>query len=318
MRSSSLHSCPLIDAHAHADLFSPDDWPAVAERAFERGVDGLLNACVWWDRFESLKENFSQWIVPRLATARELKERLLSENKFLILPCLGLHPMEVATRWRTPAGGFDRHKAHADVVLFKAAFERFSEWIWAVGETGFDTAQDVRVGWNSRDELLAAQQFAFDAHVQLSHSFGLPLIIHSRAAWQPTMNAVRGAVSSVSLDSKKTPALRFMIHCYGGPPSDLSLIQRLGGFASFGGVATWPAAKRVRQALVECPSSALLFETDSPDLPPQLGDGLRPQKNEPVYLYEVIHTASQLRGSSVEDLVNHHYVNFCHFLFQDH
>lgn len=297
----------LLDTHAHSDAFEVSVWAEVVERALARGVRGNLSAGVWWDQFERLMNQFKPWLVPRLGSADDLSAHLLNSERYAVLASIGLHPMEIAVRWVDASGKFDRTRAHLDVEEFKRSAQRHAPWIWAVGETGFDLSKDVHRSWCDKGELQSAQSFGFSACVDLAVELGLPLIIHSRSAWQATQNAVSAA--------RMSGLQRFMVHCYSGPAEGLKWLEQCGGFASFGGVTTWPDAKKVHHNVSVCPSSVILFETDSPDMPPCLTDGRRPELNEPGYLPVVVEKASQLRGQTPAELVDVNRSNFLRFIF---
>ncbi len=296
----------LFDTHAHTDAFDAVAWREVCARALSRGVRGNLSAGVWPAQTVALLKNFPDFVVPRVARCIDFLELLNSPDRYIVLPTLGLHPMEIATRWRTPDGLFDSMRAQEDVEQFCVLARKHRDVFWALGETGFDASALVRADWTHKDELLKAQHFAFDHCVKMAFELNLPIILHSRSAWQHTVEALNSVL--------KTGPLKFMIHCYGGPAGDLKWLAEKGGFASFGGVASWPDARKVQKALAECPESSLLFETDSPDLSPQLPDGQRPAPNEPQYLIEVVRVASRLRDQSFDELVNLNARNFFRFL----
>lgn len=297
----------LFDTHAHSDAFTALEWEHVSQSAKAHGVIGNLSAGVWWDQFSKLTVDYSRWLLPRTQDAESLRSICAASNEYLVLPALGLHPMEIATRWKDSKGGFDKEKAIEDVDQFFAMAEHHAELIWAIGETGFDASADVKKDWLEKTHLLEAQQFAFESSVELALRFDRPLIIHSRSAWQHSVEALGKAFAR--------GLKRFMIHCYSGPACDLPWVAQNGGFASFGGVLTWPTAKKVQQAFEQCPESALLLETDSPDLSPVLVDGQRPIPNEPRFLRDVLSKAAELRGQSVETVEQLNFENFLRFLF---
>lgn len=305
---TAVRNVPLIlfDTHAHSDAFELSQWKEVAARAFARGVKGNLSAGVWWDQFDRLLAEFSEFILMRGSNRDIVLRHFESSDRYCVLPALGLHPMEIAARWRTSDGKFDSIRAQADVDFFSERARRHRDVIWAVGETGFDVSSSVVEGWCKKDELLNAQNFAFEHSAQVAVELNRPLVIHSRSAWKKTQDAVDAALA--------LGVRSFMVHCYGGPAADLPWIARRGGFASFGGVITWPDARRVRQAIVECPESVLLFETDSPDLAPILADGQRPKINEPQFICDVVKSAGELRQQSVRELAAINLDNFLRFL----
>jgi TatD DNase family protein len=173
------------------------------------------------------------------------------------------------------AKGFDA----ADLAELRAlaAHERCV----AIGETGLDFYRD---GAPPR----ADQQRAFAAQIALARETDKPLVIHTRAAEQETLDQLAVEASGVSV----------IMHCFSMPERLAECLQR--GYAiSFAGNVTYKSASDLAAAAQRVPDEQLLVETDAPYLTPQ---ALRKQRNQPAF---VIHTAAFLagiRGVTVEHL----------------
>jgi len=120
----------------------------------------------------------------------------------------------------------------------------------AVGEAGLDFHYDH----SPRD----AQAVVFAAQVELAHRTDLPLVIHSREAWEETF---------AILDTEGTPR-RTVFHCFTGGPDEVDGCLDRGALVSFSGIITFPTADEVRAAAARCPLDRVLVETDSPYLAP--------------------------------------------------
>jgi TatD family hydrolase len=302
----SDHLAPLIDAHCHPEAFARDEWKRVVESALQAGVQGCLAAGVWWDDFERLNSTCSTEVVDRVQSKVEFFRLFEDPTKFRVMASLGLHPMEIARRWRTESGDFDQCRAEQDAAEFCCVARAHSRLIWAIGETGFDASRDCLKGWRDKQQLLKAQDFGFEVCLAVALELSLPLILHSRAAWGHTLERLKTA---------QTKGLgKFMVHCYPGPASDLPLLRRIGGFASFGGVLTWPNAIRMREAMRLATQHEYLLETDSPDLAPVLPGSEQIVRNEPRYLSAILSAAAQLRGESREEVAQAHFKNLARYL----
>jgi len=152
----------------------------------------------------------------------------------------------------------------------------------AVGECGLDFHYD-----HSPRHL---QADVFAAQIQISNHRGLPLVIHTREAWQETFDI---------LDAQGTPE-RTVFHCFtGGLDEGRECLSR-GALISFSGIVTFPNAADVREAAVECPLDRLLVETDSPYLAPVPHRG---QQNRPALVTFVgasIAEAKEIEVAEVE------------------
>ena len=120
----------------------------------------------------------------------------------------------------------------------------------AIGEAGLDYYYEH----SARDE----QKVAFAAQIQLAHQFQLPLIIHTRDAWDDTFDILR---------AEGTPK-QTIFHCFTGGPDEARRCLDIGAFLSFSGIVTFKTAKDVAEAATLCPLDRILVETDSPYLAP--------------------------------------------------
>jgi TatD DNase family protein len=188
----------------------------------------------------------------------------------------GAHP-EV---WATV--GLHPHDASRMAVEWQAiAALATAPRVVGIGEAGFDLYY--------RHSEPGDQEAAFRAQIRLAASAGLPLVIHSRDAWEETFSV---------LESEPLPD-RVVFHCFTGGPAEAERAVGLGTYVSFSGIVSFPNAGDVRAAAVVVPADRLLVETDSPFLAPVPHRG-RP--NEPAYLPAVGAALAEARGNSVEEV----------------
>ena len=148
----------------------------------------------------------------------------------------GLHPHE-ASRW--------------DSALAEALSQALEgPTISAVGEIGLDYHYD----FSPRE----AQRGAFAAQLAAARGRGLPVVVHSREAFEDTLAALR----------EHAPHLQGVLHCFAYGPAEAEAFMDLGYAISFSGIATFPKAPQLREAAKLVPSSKLLVETDAPYLAP--------------------------------------------------
>jgi TatD DNase family protein len=153
----------------------------------------------------------------------------------------------------------------------------------AVGEAGLDYHYDH----SPRDD----QRTAFAAQIQLAHQHRLPLVIHTREAWDDTFDV---------LGAEGTPE-HTVFHCFTGGVDELRRCLDLGAFVSFSGIVSFPGATDVRAAAAECPADRILVETDSPYLAPVPHRGRR---NHPAWVTDVGTAVATLRGCSTTEVAS--------------
>lgn len=139
---------------------------------------------------------------------------------------VGIHPWEVA------AAGIDARTL--DALRQSAARSD----VVAVGETGIDTI-------HSGSASLFAQMNAFKAHVELSESLSLPLIIHS----------VKAQEIIIGIHRKMRPSQLWIIHGFRGKPSVMQMYLKSGIALSFG-------ERFNAESLIAAPADMIFAETD--------------------------------------------------------
>lgn len=153
----------------------------------------------------------------------------------------------------------------------------------AVGECGLDYHYDH----SPRD----TQRAMFAAQIGLAHEHDLPLIIHTRDAWDDTFDI---------LDSEGTPA-NTVFHCFTGGPTEAEQGLARGAHVSFSGIVTFKNAQDLRDALALCPIDRVMVETDSPYLAPE---PLRGQRNTPANVALVAARMADVLGVDLDVLAD--------------
>jgi len=151
----------------------------------------------------------------------------------------------------------------------------------AVGECGLDYHYDH----SPRD----TQRRAFVEQIELAHEFDLPLVIHTRSAWDDTFDV---------LDQVGTPS-RTVFHCFTGGPDEAAAALDRGALLSISGIVTFPSAPELRDAVAAAPLERLMVETDSPYLAPVPHRGRR---NQPAWVVHVGATIAELHGVPVAEV----------------
>jgi TatD DNase family protein len=182
-----------------------------------------------------------------------------AEQEEGVFAILGIHPHE-AEREGDRLGELRELLAHPRSV--------------AVGETGLDFYRDRAPRERQRD--------VFDAQLDLAAELDKPVVIHTRAADEPTAEALARFTGTV------------VLHCFSSPALLPTALER-GYYVSFAGNVTFPNASELRLAATQVPADRLLAETDSPYLAPQL---VRGRPNEPA---NVMHTLAGLAAARGEE-----------------
>jgi TatD DNase family protein len=183
-----------------------------------------------------------------------------------VYAAVGWHPNE--------ARGFD----DADLAELRALSE--NERCVAIGETGLDFYRDTAPR--------ADQERAFAAQIALARETAKPLVIHTRAADDATLDQLGVEAEGCSV----------VIHCFSMPSRLEECLER--GYAiSFAGNVTYKNATDLAEAARRVPEERLLVETDAPYLTPQV---VRKERNQPAFVAHTVAFVAALRGVSVAEL----------------
>jgi len=195
---------------------------------------------------------------------------------------LGIHPLCTATA------------AEEDLAVLDGALAaaRDDPRLVAVGEIGLDffvPGLDAK-----RQEFFYAEQLA------LARRHGLPVLLHVRRSADQLLKQLR-----------RIPVAG-IAHAFNGSGQQAAEFVRLGFRLGFGGTVTFERARQIRRLARELPLSALVLETDAPDIPPhwlyrtaeERAGGQGQGRNEPGELPAIGTVLAELRGMAPAELAS--------------
>jgi len=189
---------------------------------------------------------------------------------------LGIHPMYV------PAADEE------DLPAMRAAVEHAMQdpRFVAIGEIGLD----FFVPALSAAPLREKQEYFFSEQLKIARDAGLPVLLHVRRAQDVILKYLRriGVAGGIA-------------HAFNGSFQQAETFLQLNFKLGFGGAMTFPRALQIRRLAAELPLSALVLETDAPDIAPAW---LRPGRNSPEELPRIGEVLAELRGVPAESLAN--------------
>ena len=174
----------------------------------------------------------------------------------------------------------------------------------AVGEIGLD-----HLVAGPRDEAARARQRHFyESQLALAQRFALPVILH-----------VRRSADALLAGLRRHPVAGGVAHAFNGSAEQALAFVRLGFALGFGGAMTHERALQIRRLAATLPDTALVLETDAPDIPPawlyrtaaERGAGQGHGRNEPAELPRIAQTLAMLRGWSLEQTAARTAANAC-------
>ncbi len=178
-------------------------------------------------------------------------------------------------------------------VLEEILKEHAHKDVCALGECGFDRRENPAEAGKAH---LAAEEELFEMQVELAKKYRLPLIVHSRDAFEETLGVLKEGGHD-----------RVVIHCYSYDKQAAKAFLDLGCYISFSGTVTFGkgAQKEQNIELVNyIPKDLLLLETDAPYLAPV---PFRGKTNTPLLIkhtYEFAAAGLNMTVDALAKLVN--------------
>ena len=223
-------------------------------------------------------------VIPAVMVSHFDEVRLLA-HRHADAYALGIHPL------------YTPHAKDTDLATLDTQLHAHREdpRLVAVGEIGLDGF----VPEINTPEAFAKQTHFFEAQLQLAQRHQLPVILHVRRSADGLLKGLR-----------QFPVAGGIAHAFNGSLQQAKMFIEMGFKLGFGGAMTYDRATKLRALAIELPLSALVLETDAPDIPPHWmyttaedrEKGKAQGRNSPAELPRIASVLAELRGISLEEL----------------
>ena len=223
-------------------------------------------------------------VIPAVMASHFDEVRLLA-HRHADAYALGIHPLYTPQAEDKDLATLDTHlHAHRD-----------DPRLVALGEIGLDGF----VPEINTPEAFAKQTHFFEAQLQIAQRHQLPVILHVRRSADGLLKGLR-----------QFPVAGGIAHAFNGSLQQAKMFIEMGFKLGFGGAMTYDRATKLRALATELPLSALVLETDAPDIPPHWmyttaedrEKGKAQGRNSPAELPRIASVLAELRGISLGEL----------------
>lgn len=208
-------------------------------------------------------------IVPCVDASRFALVSQLAQQHAALYAALGLHPINIAQHQEDHLDRLEQHLQTADAKRV------------AIGEIGLDLYMN--------DPDFDKQTRLLDAQLKLAKRYDLPVILHSRRTHDKL---------AMHLKRQDLPRTG-VVHGFAGSLQQAQRFVEMGYKIGVGGTITYPRASKTRDVMAQLPLSALLLETDAPDMPL---NGFQGQPNRPEQAARVFSTLCELRDEPADEI----------------
>ena len=263
-----------IDSHCHLD--APEfahDRSGVLKRAQAQGVVACVMPAVQAKDFVGLTE-FARITGQPYA--------------------LGIHPLFVPHAQEADLVQLEQHLQTA--LTLNAEGIASDPRLVALGEIGLDFWVPSLCEPAQREK----QEFFYHAQLKLAVAYDLPVILHVRKSADELLRGLR-----------QRRVMGGIAHAFNGSDQQAQQFVDMGFALGFGGAMTFERALQLRHLATTLPLTAIVLETDSPDMPPhwlyktqsqRQSEGLAQGRNEPCELPKIGAVMAQMRGEPLASL----------------
>ena len=184
-------------------------------------------------------------------------------------PMMGFHPCSVKEDYMDQIG--------------EVANWLSKETFYAIGEIGID------LYWDKSTQQI--QENAFRMQLEFSVEYDLPVVIHTRDAFNEAYNII--------LEMKSVhPSIRGIFHCFSGNIEQARQAISLGFYLGIGGVLTFKNSG-LDKVVEQIDLKHLVLETDAPYLAP---DPYRGKRNEGSYIIKTAERLAEIKRIPLEEV----------------
>jgi TatD DNase family protein len=251
----------FVDTHVHLNTILKNDFDTTLTEHTIAEIDSFIQDA----------RNHGVQILINVATSLVESNNSVAlahayENVFATV---GIHPNDCTESW------------YKDFELIRdLAKKKFQHKIVGIGECGIDKHYPQYV--------ITRQYDAFRAHIELALEYDLALVVHSRDAYDETLQV---------LDEYAGQIKRGVMHCFSYDQAFADHVIKNNFVLGIGGTVTYPKNAELRTIVQKCSLEDFVLETDAPFLPPQQ---FRGQTNYPKYIPLIADFIAKLRGESLE------------------
>ena len=227
---------------------------------------------------QALRQGIAKLVIPAVARSNFDMVIAICNQHENCAYALGIHPMYV-------------NGAAMDDIEVLRSYVQHNNPV-AIGEIGLDyfannpqNAKNI-VGNNNFD----LQSYFFIEQLKIAKQYDLPVILH-----------VRHAIDDILKQLRKHPVVGGIAHAFNGSFQQAEQFISLGFKLGFGGAMTYSRALKIRELAVKLPLSAIVLETDAPDIPPEwLGQRGR---NSPLEIAKIAQVLADLRQLNITEVL---------------
>jgi TatD DNase family protein len=226
---------------------------------------------------QALRQGIAKLVIPAVARSNFDAVIALCNQHENCAYALGIHPMYV-------------NSAAVDDIEVLRSYVQHNHPV-AIGEIGLDYfANNPLNAKNTVNNNFDLQSYFFTEQLKIANQYDLPVILH-----------VRHAIDDILKQLRKHPVVGGIAHAFNGSFQQAEQFIALGFKLGFGGAMTYSRALRIRELAIKLPLSAIVLETDAPDIPPEWLS--QRGRNSPLEIAKIAQVLADLRQLNIAEVL---------------
>lgn len=250
----------LIDTHCHLNMMVKKEFDAPLQNKHLSDVEHIIQ--------EAALAGVKRIITIGTSLIESKNCIMIAEHFDSVFASIGIHPDDTKANWHDELNELKQYLHHSKVV--------------GVGECGLD--------YHTPNYNAQQQKDAFRAQIELALEHNKALIVHSRDAYDETLEI---------LNEYKKSLKRVIMHCFSENHAAALDYTDRGFMLGIAATITYPKNNELRALVKSVGLSKIVLETDAPFLPPQT---FRGQQNHPRHIATIAHYLAQFLNVPYEEI----------------
>jgi TatD DNase family protein len=265
----------MVDTHCHLNIIIKKEPEVTLSTNCLPAIDKIVS--------EAFEHNVTTIINVGTSIIESNNSIMIAQHHPQVYASIGIHPTDLTGDWKKDIR-----------ILAKWASHKDEYKVVAIGECGLDLFH--------KKTSLSLQKDGFKAHIELALEYKLPLIVHSRNAYEETLRVLEPYIKD---------SLKGVFHCFSYDKAFAQQAIDWNFMLGIGGTITYPKNEILRDVVRTCSLDYIVLETDAPFLPIQ---SMRGKMNHPLYIASIAQAIAEIRQST-KDIIASTTTNNAYKLF---
>jgi len=250
----------FVDTHCHLNMLVKKEFDVLLTPDQIEAIDAIIQ--------EAYNAGVKKIINVGTSLLESINSVEIAKHYVTVFATVGIHPCDATESWYNDFKEIEKLAQHKE-----------KNKIVGIGEVGLD--------FYHKPFFRQRQEDVFKAHIELAIEHKLPLSIHVRDAGDELLEVIEPYAKNIT---------GAVIHCFSQNQAFANTVIQWGFYIGIDAPITYPKNEQLRDIVRNISLNNIIFETDSPFLPPQ---EYRGKQNRPAYIPLFAQTVADLKKETL-------------------